>query len=149
MLGAAGHLERKVGSLATLDAEVGFQAVDVTAILNQRAAAGELGDIVVVHVGNNGPLRPQQFDEIMGVVGEDRRAVFVTVKVPRFWEQRNNVLLAEGVERYPNAALADWYGASVNQPELFWDDGMHLQPRGSRVYVNLLLQHLGASADGT
>lgn len=147
MLGASETFERgigRVGTVQTLDAEIGFQASDVIGILRQRQAAGQLGEVVVVHVGNNGPLREQEFDEIMDILSDARKVVFVNVKVPRPWEALNNAVLAEGVERYPNAVLADWYGLGYGSPQLFWADGMHLRPEGGQAYTRLILQAIKA-----
>lgn len=138
MVGAAPSLKKNIENLSTINAEVGYQASDVVDTLERRQAAGQLGEVVVVHAGNNGPLRAAEFDEMMEIVGEERRAVFVNDKVPRNWEQRNNAVLAKGAERYPNATVVDWYGATENRPELFWDDGMHLRPEGARLYSGLI-----------
>ena len=51
-------------------------------------------------------------------------------------------MISEGVERYENAALVDWYSASVNHPEYFYRDGYHLRPKAQKVYANLLSSHL-------
>ena len=142
IIGAAPNLERRIETLSTINAQVGFQAADVISVLERRRAAGQLGEVVVVHVGNNGPLRAWEFDEMMNIIGKQRRAVFVNVKVPRNWEWRNNRVIAQGVERHPNAALADWYGVSAKRPKLFWEDGMHLRPEGARLYTNVILSKL-------
>ncbi|CAN5844010.1 acyltransferase family protein [soil metagenome] len=139
MIGAAPDLKRRIETLSTINAEVGFQASDVIEVLQQRHAAGQLGPVVVLHVGNNGPLREWEFDEMMQIIGNQRQAVFVNVKVSRNWELRNNKVIAEGVERYPNATLADWYGVSAERPDLFWRDGMHLQPAGVQLYTDLIV----------
>lgn len=140
-----GNIGSRIETLTSVNAEVGFQASDAIATLRQRQAAGQLGENVVVHIGNNGPIRAAEFDEMMRIIGEDRRAVFVNVKVPRNWELRNNRVIADGVERHPNASLVDWYGASVNRPELFWEDGMHLRPEGAQLYADLILNELNGS----
>lgn len=143
MLGASANLEQKIGSVGvveTIDAEIGFQVQDVISILGQRQAAGQLGNVVVVHVGNNGPVSAEEFDEIMNILSGSRKVVFVNVKVPRRWEGPNNEVLAEGVGRYPNAVLVDWHGFSQERPQLFWDDGMHLRPEGAQAYTSLILQ---------
>lgn len=147
MIGAFEYadLEGRLGTLTSVNAEIGFQAADAIAVLQQRAAAGQLGETVVIHIGNNGVLRPAELDEMMRIIGEDRQAVFINIKVPRNWEWRNNEVISSGVERHPNATLADWYGASVSRPELFWDDGMHLRPEGAEVYVDLILNSIGSS----
>ena len=52
-------------------------------------------------------------------------------------------MIAEGVRRYPkNAVLADWHATSVDRPELFLDDGIHLRPEGQRVYADLIAAQL-------
>jgi peptidoglycan/LPS O-acetylase OafA/YrhL len=137
-----GDIKSRIEALTSVNAEIGFQASDAIAVLRQRQAAGQLGDNVVIHIGNNGPVRPAEIDEMMRIIGEDRRAVFVNVKVPRNWEWRNNRVIAGGVERHPNATLVDWYGASVNRPELFWEDGMHLRPEGAQLYTDLIVSKL-------
>ncbi len=143
MLGAADSLERRIGEIGTvqtLDAEIGLQVQDAIGILSQRQAAGQLGHTVVVDVGNNGPLSANEFDQIMRILSGAREVVFVNVKVPRRWEGPNNQVLAEGVERYPNAVLVDWYDFSSERPQFFWDDGMHLRPEGAQAYTRLILQ---------
>lgn len=140
-----GDIGSSIETLATVNAEIGFQASDAIAVLQQRQASGQLGENVVIHIGNNGPIRAAEFDEMMRVVGEGRRVVFVNVKVPRNWELRNNAVIANGVERHPNATLVDWYGASVSRPELFWEDGMHLRPEGAQLYADLIVGGLNGT----
>ncbi|MBA3609963.1 MAG: acyltransferase [Rubrobacter sp.] len=145
MLGAADSLEREVESLEIMDAAVGLYPGDAIEILRSRSAAGELGDTVIIHVGENGPFSAAEFEEMMEIL-DGRRAVFVNVKVPRTWEQPNNEVLAEGTREYPNAVLVDWYAASAARPELFWDDGIHLRPEGAEVYAGLISEHLKPKA---
>ncbi len=149
MLGASAPLERRIGKIGvveTIDAELGLQVQDAIGILRQRRAAGQIGDVVVVQIGNNGPLRSGDFDEIMRILSGSREVVFVNVKVPRRWEGPNNKVLAEGVGRYPNAVLVDWYGFSRERPQLFWDDGMHLRPEGAQAYTGLILRTIKAGS---
>jgi hypothetical protein len=142
MIGAAGELNRPLDNPA-IQADVGLQAADAIAILQQRHAAGQLDDVVVVHIGTNGDITAEQFDEIMRALVDVPRVVFVNVKAPRPWEQPNNEVMAEGVLRYPkNAVLADWHVTSADRPELFVDDGIHLQPEGQRVYADMIAAHL-------
>jgi hypothetical protein len=142
MIGAAGELDRALDNPA-IQADVGLQAADAIAILQRRHAAGQLDDIVVVHIGTNGNITAEQFDEIMRPLVDVPRVVFVNVKAPRPWEQPNNEVIGEGVRRYPkNTVLADWHATSADRPELFVDDGIHLQPEGQRVYANMIAAHL-------
>jgi hypothetical protein len=144
MLGSAAQLERDIPNLTVMDAEVGLQASAAIDILRARLASGELGEVVVVHIGNNGVFTAEQLDEMMGVLADARRVVLVNVNVPRAWERPNNEVLAEGARRYPNAVLVDWYSASVYHPEFFVEDGVHLQVEGQRVYADLIAEQLRA-----
>ena len=111
----------------------------------KRRDAGRLGELVVVHIGSNGAFSEEQFEEMMSVLADVRRVAFVNVKVPRPWEQPNNSMLAEEVQQYPNTVLVDWHAASAGRPELFVNDGIHLQYEGQRVYSELISAHLQAS----
>jgi hypothetical protein len=127
----------------TVDAAVSRQFTAGTAILRQMAASGRLPGEVVVDLGTNGPFSAALFDQMMTIMRGVRRVVFVTVKVPRFWEADVNNALRAGVARWPNARLADWYAISRNQPSWFAADGFHLTPAGAAAYTQLVVDTLG------
>ena len=137
MLGAAPELVQTFGAV-DVDAQLGRQVSAAVDLLRARRDAGGLGDIVVVHVGNNGTFTAGQFDELTEVLSGVEQVVLVNVKVPRDWEHSNNDVLAEGVRQCPNCALVDWYAASAGRPDLFWDDRMHLRPAGAQLYASLI-----------
>jgi len=142
MLGAVNQLVLAFGSL-DIDAQVSRQVPEAIGILNARRAAGRLSPVVVVHVGNNGIIRPEQVDGMMQALADVERVVFVNFRVPRNWEGPNNSVLAEKVSQYPNAVLVDWYSATIDRPELFWYDGIHLRPEGAEVYAALIAAAAG------
>ncbi|HSK83754.1 MAG TPA: acyltransferase family protein [Rubrobacter sp.] len=142
MLGAVGGLQKDIHGLTVVDAEVGLQVYAATDTLRYRRSLGQLGDVVIVHLGNNGMLTKGQFDEIMRILSGVDRVVFVNVAVPRAWEEPNNEVIAEGVDRYPNAVLVDWHSASADRPEIFYKDGYHLRPGGQRLYADLISSYL-------
>jgi hypothetical protein len=142
MLGAIGGLQKGIRGLTVVDAEVGLQVYAAIDTLRYRRATGQLGEVVVVHLGNNGTFTREQFDEIMHTLSGVDRVVFVNVKVPRAWEEPNNEVIAAGVQRYPNAVLANWHSASADRPDLFYSDGYHLRPTGQRIYADLVSSHL-------
>jgi peptidoglycan/LPS O-acetylase OafA/YrhL len=140
MLGAAAPI-RALGN-TDIDARVGRQVGEAYAILRNRLAAGTLGPIVVLHIGNNGTLTVKQFDDTMALLVNTRQVIFLTIKVPRAWAGPNNKVLTEGVARYPNATLVDWQGITRDHPEFFWSDGMHLRPEGARFYTDLVISNI-------
>lgn len=139
MLGTVEALEKDIPNLQVIDAQEGLQVSDGIYILRQRRAAGQLGDVVIVHLGTNGTFTAEQFDEMMEVLSGVSRVILVNDKVPLQWEESNDQVIAEGVRRYPKQAiLVDWRAASTNLPDLFWDDGIHLRPEGARFYAELI-----------
>jgi hypothetical protein len=94
--------------------------------------------VVLLHIGNNGPIHDEQMERIAALVGEDRRVVFLSLRVPRNWEEGNNDVLARGVERHSNFELLDWQTASGEQPGVLWKDGIHLRPEGAAYYAALV-----------
>jgi peptidoglycan/LPS O-acetylase OafA/YrhL len=142
MLGAVEGLQKDISGLTVVDAEVGLQVYAATDTLRYHRSLGQLGDVVIVHLGNNGTFTKGQFDEIMRILSGVDRVVFVNVAVPRAWEDPNNEVIAEGVDRYPNAVLVDWHSASAARPEIFYKDGYHLRPGGQRLYADLISSYL-------
>ena len=121
-----------------VDAAVGRHIGEGIKILERRAADGKLADTVIVQLGNNGPFRAGQFDAVMDTLRDVSLVVWVNVRVPRDWEAHNNRVISSGIEKYPNARLVDWYGATAGRPELFWKDGYHPRPEGAELYADLI-----------
>lgn len=137
MLGAATQLSVAAEEVYVY-AKVGLQVGAGIDILRERKDTGALGDVVVVHLGNNGTFSADQLAETMQVLADVDRVVFVNLKLPRAWEDPINAMLAENVGRYENAVLVDWHAASVDEARYFWDDGMHLRPEGAAAYAGLI-----------
>src|SRR5208337_3608736 len=87
-----------------------------------------LGAIVVIDLGTNGPVSAQQFAAMMSVLAGASRVVFVTVHLPPnySWVNSVNVTLAQGVQRYPRARLADFNKLADANPQWFYSDGVHM-----------------------
>jgi hypothetical protein len=71
----------------------------------------------------------------MSVLGPDRKLVLVNTFVPRPWEHEVNGTLAAAASRYPNVVLANWWQAIDHRTKLLWEDGIHPQPSGGKVYA--------------
>ena len=142
MLGAVGGLQKDIKGLTVVDAEVGLQVYDALAILKSRRATGQLGEVVIIHLGNNGTFTKDEFDRIMRTLYGVDTVLFVNVTVPRPWEEPNNEVISEGVERHAHATLVDWHSASADRPELFYSDGYHLRPEGQKIYADLVSSYL-------
>ncbi len=143
MLGAVDQLAAVLPGIQ-IDGALGLQAASAVEMLRTLSESGQLGEAVVVHIGSNGLIQRSEFEAIMAILEDVPRVVFVNVKVPRAWEARNNELLASQVARYSNAVLVDWRGASADQADYFWNDGVHLRAEGAEVYAALIAAHIPA-----
>jgi hypothetical protein len=137
MLGAAPALYRAISGIE-VDAVVGRQVYTGISDLQSRRASGRLGAEVVIHLGTNGTFTSGEFDQIMSVLSGVRRVVFVNDKADRSWIAGNNAVISAGVSRYGAARLVDWYDDTISSPQLFYGDGIHLQPAGQTLYANLI-----------
>ena len=139
MLGAANALADTLGpERTTVDAAESRQFSAGIDALQQYRDSGQLGDEVVVQLGTNGTVNPEDFDRMMDVLKSAKKVVVVNAKVPRPWEDEVNQTLADGVKRYKNAVLVDWHTIGGDHPEFFWDDGFHLRPEGAQYYAQLI-----------
>ena len=93
---------------------------------------------VVIHIGTNGTFSPAEFDAVMEALPEAKAVYFVNAKMPRRWQDPVNEALTVAVARTDKAHLIDWHGASVDHPEYFVRDKVHLSHQGQAAYAELL-----------
>jgi lysophospholipase L1-like esterase len=141
MLGAARELQRVMPGL-TVDARVSRQISAATDVLRQRRRAGMPDQFVIVHIGDNGYIKPEQFDALLQLVKDVPHIIILNVKEPRRWETANNLVIADVVRQYPNAVLIDWHAASSSHPEYFGPDGIHIGSVGARAFTQLIVEQL-------
>ena len=139
MLGAVDQLQGDIPKLTTIDARGSRQILEATHVLKRLRVSGELGRVVIFHIGDNGTMTDEEFDEVMKVIGERRKVLVVNTTVPDTYQWApNNKVLADGVARYPDrAVLVDWHARSAGHQEYFWD-GLHLTPSGAKAYAGLI-----------
>src|SRR5215213_3402798 len=143
MLGAYAPLKSTIDTMYNaavtgVDAAESRQFAAGVDLIQSYKDRGELGQIVVVQLGTNGPIDPGDFDRMMGILADRQKVVLINAKEPRGWEQQVNDTLAGGVARYKNAVLLDWHSYGAAHPEFFYDDGIHLRPEGAAAYANFV-----------
>ncbi|MEZ5259437.1 MAG: hypothetical protein R2705_21915 [Ilumatobacteraceae bacterium] len=139
MLGAAPNLEAQG---FVVDAKVSRQAKEGVDIIQTLADNSLLGDIVVVHLGTNGPTTRERFDQILELCSDVRLVILVTVKAPKPWAGEVNSAIFDVADEYPNVRLLDWNSlsqSSLAPSDVFYEDGIHLRPSGRQFYTQLIL----------
>jgi len=142
-LGALNALTRALPG-AVVDAEVGRQFWSTPAVIEELAERGALGEVVVLHLGANGPFTSQQFERIMALLA-DRTVVFVNITVPRRWEADVNEGLAARTAGQERVSLVDWHSHSHGREGILVADGVHLTPTGQTAYAALVAEAVAAA----
>jgi len=145
LVGASQALHARMGASLAVDAEVGRQFSDARDILARARAGGQLGRVVVIELGTNGPFTADQIEQLFGVIGPGHKVLLVNVFVPRRWEGAVNDALADAASRHPGTALVDWHAVAQGTPGLIGPDGFHLTPAGARRYAELITHDIPRS----
>jgi hypothetical protein len=116
-------------------AQVGEQWETGVQVLQQLRASGQLGQVVVVALGTNGPVSVGEFQQMMAVLQGVSRVIFVTDHAPDYWEEQNNAMFRSEVPNYPNARIADWDAAARANPQWLYSDGTHMPIGGPGAYA--------------
>ena len=140
ILGIRSKLENKE-HISLVNARVGRQAPELLAVMRVDQSSVPSSP-VIFNLGNNNALSEQTVVEIFEVIKNQPQIIVVNTAVPRPWRDSNNAIISKVASRYANVKLVDWYQISIDRPELFAPDGVHLSPAGSDVYVDLVLSVL-------
>lgn len=137
MLGAAPALTARLGPSMQVEAKVGRQMVDTPGLVADLAQHGRLGDVVILHLGANGPFPDETLDDIVDIAGT-REVLLLNVKVPRRWEGEVNDRITSAARRHRRVTVVDWRQLADNEPGLLTRDGYHLTPVGQQRYTDLV-----------
>jgi peptidoglycan/LPS O-acetylase OafA/YrhL/hydrogenase maturation factor len=143
MLGAAPALVKEFGSDIRVEAKVARQfgaGVDIVRLLKSE---NQLGQWVIVHLGNNGPVSADAVDQMLDLLRGVPHVLVINVRVTRSYEGRNNATLAAEAAKYPNVKLFDWHGASACCGDWFYKDRTHMKINGIGHYADLVAAQIG------
>lgn len=111
---------------SVVDAVVGEQWYQGIALAQSLRSEGQLGAVVVVALGTNGPLTWSDITQMMQVLSGCSRVVLVTNHVPDYWQNPNNALLEQAAQSYKNVVIANWEALAAANPGWFYADGTHM-----------------------
>ena len=144
MLGAATQLAADGFTVDAVESRAFVNGLDT---VQQLKAQGRLGDVVVVHLGTNGPIAAGDMTAMMEALADVPQVLLLTIDVPRDYTAGNNGLIYDTANTYPNVSLLDWAGLDDSCPgDCFYSDGFHLRPDGQDYYAALISSVLQAPA---
>jgi hypothetical protein len=138
LLGGKPAVESVFGPDVVVDALESRQFKHADDVAREMRSNGGLGDIVVLHLGTNGPFNSTTWDEVMTELSDRDRVIVLTIKVPRRWESSVNAAITSGLERWPDVEVIDYKAFGDAHPELYASDGVHLTVAGRTAYANFI-----------
>ncbi len=130
-----------------VDAAVARQIDQVIAEFDRiRHKYGSLPKVVIVQVGNNGPLLYNDLVNLRHALRGVPDVIVVNVRNNRDWETESNDAITGWLKDWRHAHLADWYGHSTNS---MLSDGTHPIYKYCSVYAHVIATALRASVPRT
>ena len=127
--------------IALINARVGRQIGELIQVVRSDRVGLE-NSTIIFDLGNNNHLTESDVRTLFELLKNQPRMIVVDTAVPRIWRDDNNRIIRKVMADYPQARLVDWATISLNHPEYFAPDGVHLDDVGSDVYVNAILETL-------
>ncbi len=103
--------------------------------------------MVVVGLGTNYLVSTGQLNELMQILGPQRRLVLINTYVPDSWSKQVNATEAAFIRAHPSVVPADWFDTIKNRMNLLWPDHVHPIIPGTLVYARLVYRAIQATRD--
>jgi len=137
------------GSSAAVDTRTSRQFGE--GISAMRAALKPGACAAVIALGTNGPVKPEQWKEMMAVVKRVPRVVVVNTYTKdhrtrrdgqqQYWMEDINRQI-QGLAANKNVRVVNWYSKAAGNSSLLEPDGVHPNAKGSRDYTALIITAL-------
>lgn len=136
MLGAADELAAEGFEVDVRGCRQMTEGLDV---LRARRRAGRLPEVVVVALGANWVITPEEIREALQILGPRRRLALVTPRESGGGSSSDAGVVRDAGRRYPRrVAVLDWVAYSTGHAGWFGSDGLHLGPAGAQGLARLL-----------
>jgi len=130
-----------------IDAKPDRQMPAGLAIVRRLAATGRLRPVVVIGLGTNYIVTTKQLNELMNVLGPNRKLVLINTYVPDAWSRQVNATEAAFIRQHPSVTPADWFDTIRNRMNLLWPDHIHPEIPGTYVYARMVRRAVQATRD--
>lgn len=108
------------------DASVSRSIMVAPELIGNALSAGSLRQWVLIGLGTNSAITPDQLDQIRNMIGPDRVLVLVNAHGDRTWIPPTNQVLADYAAAHPdNVVLVDWDATANANAQVLGSDGIH------------------------
>ena len=141
MLGSAHALRHDFAGIQ-IDAKVSRYVGAGLGIAKQFEANQQLGDVVLIGLGTNGPITGYYEGEtkaLLNYLGPNRQIFWVNNYAPGIqWIEGNNAYLKQLDREYPNLHIIDWASLAAKHRDWLGDDGIHPNDTGVKEYSQFI-----------
>jgi hypothetical protein len=117
------------------------QFPEALALLDQRKAQNTLPHMVLIALGADGSVTPDDIGQALGLVCCTRLLVLVTSRELGGGSGSDAATVRdEGRKHFKRILVLDWVNYSARHPEWFQPDGLHLTTAGAVAFTRLLAQ---------
>lgn len=108
------------------DASVSRSIMVAPELIGNDLSAGSLRQWVLIGLGTNSAITPDQLDQIRNMIGPDRVLVLVNAHGDHTWIPPTNQVLADYAAAHPdNVVLVDWDATANANAQVLGSDGIH------------------------
>lgn len=142
MLGASPSIKEVLPS-CMIDAKESRQVSNSKDVFSSLISQGNLGSIVIIGLGTNGPFELSEGQALIDSFGKDRTIYWITAYGEHLqWQDDVNSIIYQLAKNNANVCIIDWAEIAVTHAEWFYDDGIHLSPSGQQAYADLILKSI-------
>jgi peptidoglycan/LPS O-acetylase OafA/YrhL len=144
MKGCASAVRPALDYRVRVDAQVGRQIDQTIVELGRiRYRGGGLPKVVIIQVGNNGPLYSQDLHALRVALRGVPDVIVVNVRNDTGWEHEANSAITDWLKDWHQAHLADWYHHSNDS--MLYSDHTHPLPWACKTYAHVIATTLRQS----
>ena len=127
-----------------VDAKISRQPIEIYDRIRLRKQLGQLGDVVVIGAGTNGPIHSADLIAILTLLKDRSRVVLITCRADRTWTKQSNAAIWGAYKLFKdgNVRVADWQTYSAGHRDWLYADGIHPKDKGATAYAALVRQAL-------
>jgi len=123
-----------------VDAKISRQPIEIYDRVRLRKKLGQLGDVVVIGAGTNGPIHSADLVAVLNVLRDRSRVVLITCRGDRTWIKESNAAIWAAYHQFQrlNVRVADWQRASAGHRDWLYADGIHPKGKGAAAYAAIV-----------
>lgn len=148
-LGAAPAFQ-SIQDHVVIDAKISRQVRHGLDVAQKLEEKGKLGDIIIIALGTNGNFNSATGQELIDYLGCGRTIYWVNAYGKNLDSQREtNSTIRRLCQKNNNVSLIPWAKEAKKHSEWFYQDGIHLNPKGQDGFAHFIKSQISSDSTDT